>query len=132
MVKQALSVLVVSGMMLSGAAFAADAVKAPVAERANALAGTVDQGAAKANAIEKSGAPLKNGVSDETVQEKAAKTIDSSKNSASDAVGSSVEKTGNTVDKTVTNGADKAAKAEHKAEKPVKDAAKKAAKPKMN
>lgn len=132
MVKQALSVLVVSGMMLSGAAFAADTVKAPVAERANALAGTVDQGAAKANAIEKSSAPLKNGVPDETVQEKAAKTIDSSKNSASDAVGNSVEKTGNAVDKTVTNGADKAVKTEHKAEKPITDAAKKAAKPKMN
>ena len=114
MVKQALSVLVVSGMMLSGAAFAADAVKAPVAERANALAGTVDQGAAKANAIEKSGAPLKNGVSDETVQEKAAKTIDSSKHIPSDAASNSVEK------------------AEHKAKKPVKDAARNAAKPKMN
>lgn len=126
MVKQALSVLVVSGMMLSGAAFAADTVKAPVAERANALAGTVDQGAAKANTT------LKNGVPDETVQEKAAKAADSSKNSVSDAAGNSIEKAGNAADKTVTNGADKAVKAEHKAEKPVKDAAKKAAKPKMN
>ncbi|MEA4838174.1 MAG: hypothetical protein VB101_07795 [Rhodospirillaceae bacterium] len=114
MVKQALSVLVVSGMMLSGTAFAADAVKAPVAEQANALAGTVDQGAAKANAIEKTGAALKNGAPGETVQEKAAKAADSSKHIPSDAASNSLEK------------------AEHKAEKPVKGAAKKATKSKMN
>lgn len=114
MVKQALSILVVSGMMLSGAAFAADTVNAPEAERANALAGTVDQGATKTNTIEKTGATLKNGVPGETVQEKAAKTIDSSKHIPSDAASNSVEK------------------AEHKGKKPVKDAARNAAKPKMN
>lgn len=128
MVKQTLSVLVVSGLMLSGAAFAADAVKTPVAERANALAGAVDQGAAKAGSIEKTGTDLKNAATDETVQEKAAKAVDSGKNAASDAAGNTVENAGKAADKTVTNGAAKAVKAGQKAEKPVKDAAKKAVK----
>lgn len=132
MVKQTLSALAVSGLMLSGAAFAADTVKTPGTERSHVLPETMDQGAAKAGAIEKTGTDLKNAATDGTVREKADKAVNSGKNAANDAVGNSVENTGNTANKAVTNDAAKALKAEQKAEKPVKDAAKKAAKSKMN